>query len=101
MEFKTENFGGASFIVPDKPTVFQLADYDSRRYELKGFPAAILLWQMAQALITEWECKSLPIMDSNLREITENANDITSIIEWAGTTVSAYRRSLDEISKNS
>ena len=99
MEFKTENFGGACFTVPDKPTVFQLADYDSRRYELKSYPSAILLWEMAKALIVEWECETFPDANSNLREITENANDITSIIEWAGTTVSAYRRSLDEISK--
>ena len=101
MEFKTDDFGGARFTVPDKPTVFQLADYDSRRYELKGYPTVILLWEMAKALIDEWESDSLPDHNSNLREISEDANNATAIVEWTGTVVSAFRRSLDAISKNS
>lgn len=101
MEFKTDDFGGARFIVPDKPTVFQLADYDSRRYELKGLPSVVVLWDMAKALIDEWDCDALPDINTNLSDITENAANVVKIIEWAGTLVAAYRRDLDAISKNS
>jgi hypothetical protein len=101
MEFKTEDFGGASFIVPDKPTVFQLADYDSRRYDLRGLPSVVILWEMAKALITEWESEAWPDLEADLQTEVDNPDHAVKLIQWAGTMVAAYRRDLDAISKNS
>ena len=44
MEFTTEKWGGASFEVPENPTVFQIVKFDSKQYELKHLPALLLLW---------------------------------------------------------
>jgi hypothetical protein len=101
MEFATEDFGGARLVVPDEPTVFQLVSYDSKRYERNGLPQLLLLWEMAKILIIEWECEALPDKDTSLLEITENADNVASVIEWASLIVSAWRRSLDNIPKNS
>jgi hypothetical protein len=56
---------------------------------------------MAKALITDWESEAWPDMAGDLHEDVGNPDHAVKIIEWAGTTVSAYRRSLDGISKNS
>ena len=99
MEFTTEDYGGARLVVPDKPSVLQLINHDSVRYE-KGEKGAVLsLWEMAKVLITEWESEALPDIDADLSEITDPR--AARVIEWAGVMVSSYRRSLDTVSKNS
>ena len=99
MEFKTDDYGGARLVVPDEPTVLQILLHDSVRYDANDKGAILNLWEMAKILITEWECESLPDMNANLNEVTDAR--AARMIEWAGVTVSAYRRSLDAISKNS
>lgn len=99
MEFTTKDFGGARLVVPDEPSVLQLINHDSVRYEANEKGAILNLWEMAKVLITEWESESLPDMNADLGEITDPR--AARIIEWAGVTVSAYRRSLDAVSKNS
>ena len=99
MEFTTKDYGGARLVVPDEPSVLQLINHDSVRYE-KGEKGAVLnLWEMAKVLITEWESKALPDIDADLSEITDPR--AARVIEWAGVMVSSYRRSLDTVSKNS
>ncbi len=99
MEFVTEDYGGARLVVPDEPSVLQLINHDSIRYEFGEKGAILGLWEMAKVLIIEWESEALPDMNANLNEITDPR--AARVIEWAGVTVSAYRRSLDAISKNS
>lgn len=99
MEFKTDDYGGARLVVPDEPTVLQILLHDSVRYDANDKGAILNLWEMAKVFITEWECESLPDMNANLNEVTDAR--AARVIEWAGVTVSAYRRSLDAISKNS
>ena len=99
MEFTTKDYGGARLVVPDEPSVLQLINHDSVRYE-KGEKGAVLsLWEMAKVLITEWESEALPDIDADLSEITDPR--AARVIEWAGVMVSSYRRSLDTVSKNS
>ena len=99
MEFKTDDFGGARLVVPDEPSVLQLINHDSVRYEADEKGAILNLWEMAKILITEWESESLPDMNADLSEITDPR--AARVIEWAGVMVSSYRRSLDTVSKNS
>ena len=99
MEFTTDDFGGARLVVPDEPSVLQLINHDSVRYEASAEGAILNLWEMAKVLIEEWESEALPDMKADLNEITDPR--AARVIEWAGVTVSAYRRSLDAISKNS
>lgn len=86
-------------MVPDKPTVLQILLHDSVRYDARDKGAILNLWEMAKTLITEWECEALPDMDADLSEVTDAR--AARVIEWAGLTVSAFRRSLDAIEKNS
>jgi hypothetical protein len=99
VEFTTEDFGGARLVVPDEPTVLQLILHDSVRYEFEAKGAILNLWDMAKVLITEWESEALPEMDADLSKLTDPR--AARVIEWAGVTVSAYRRSLDIVPKNS
>ena len=99
MEFNIEDFGGIRFTVPDEPNVFQLVDYDSRRYEMPGMPSAVILWEMAKALIEEWECEALPDKDADLKEVTDSR--AAYVVERVGVDVADYRRGLDKIPKNS
>ena len=99
MEFTTKDYGGARLVVPDEPSVLQLINHDSVRYE-KGEKGAVLnLWEMAKILITEWESKALPDMNADLSKLTDPR--AARVVEWAGVMVSSYRRSLDIVSKNS
>ena len=103
MEFKTEDYGGARLVVPDEPTIYQLVNFDSQRYVADGLPSILILWEMAKTLITEWDCDVLPDKDittSDMQKMTDKAHDASKIIEWAGTIVSAYRRSLESVPKN-
>ena len=99
MEFVTEDFGGARLVVPDEPSVLQIINHDSVRYEDSERGAILNLWEMAKVLITEWESEALPDMSADLSELTDPR--AARVIEWAGLTVSVYRRGLDAISKNS
>ena len=99
MEFTTKDYGGARLVVPDEPSVLQLINHDSVRYEVDEKGAILSLWKMAKVLITEWESEALPDMNADLSEITDPR--AARIIEWAGVMVSSYRRSLDIVSKNS
>lgn len=103
MEFTTDKYGGARLVVPDDPTIYQLIDFDSQRFNANGLPPLLILWEMAKTLITEWECEVLPDKDISLvemQQMTENAHDAVKIMEWAGTIVSAYRRGLENVPKN-
>ena len=100
MEFKTEEYGGARFVVPDEPTVLNILLHDSLRFALAQEENYILkLWEMAKALITEWEAEALPDMNADLAEVTDPR--AARLIEWAGIQVSEFRRNLDHIPKNS
>jgi hypothetical protein len=99
MEFTTKDYGGARLVVPDEPTVLQLINHDSERYEANEKGAVLKLWEMAKILITEWESEALPDMNTDLSELTDPR--AARVIEWAGVMVSSYRRSLDTVSKNS
>ena len=99
MEFTTEDYGGARLVVPDEPNVLQLINHDSIRYEASSKGLILNLWEMAKVLITEWESEALPDMDADLSELTDPR--AARVIEWAGVTVSAFRRSLDDVPKNS
>jgi hypothetical protein len=99
VEFATKDYGGARLVVPDEPNVLQLINSDSGRYVAKETGAILILWEMAKPLIIEWECDALPDMNIDLSEATDPR--AAKVIEWAGTVVSAYRRSLDSVPKNS
>ncbi len=99
MEFKTDDFGGARLVVPDEPSVLQIINFDSIRYDSNDSGAILVLWEMAKSLIEEWESEALPDINADLNEITDPR--AARIIEWAGVMVSSYRRSLDTVSKNS
>lgn len=102
MEFTTDKFGGARLVVPDDPTIYQLLEFDSKRYTTEDLPTILILWEMSKTLIVEWECEALPDKDisfADMRKITENAHEVSKIIEWASTVVSAYRRSLENVPK--
>ena len=86
-------------VVPDEPSVLQLINHDSVRYDSEDRGAILSLWEMAKVLIEEWESEALPDTQANLGELTDPR--AARVIEWAGVTVSAYRRSLDAVSKNS
>lgn len=103
MEFTTDRFGGARLVVPDDPSIYHLLEFDSKRYSFDGLPAFLLLWESAKTLIVEWECEALPDKDislADMQSVTEKAHEASKIIEWAGTIVSAYRRSLENVPKN-
>ena len=100
MEFVTEEYGGARFVVPDEPSVLDLLHHDSLRFALAQEENYILkLWEMAKVLISEWEAEALPDKDIDLKKVTDAR--AARLIEWAGIQVSEYRRSLDHIPKNS
>ena len=98
MEFTTDSWGGASFEVPESPTVYQIVKFDSKRYEKSDLPTLLLLWEMAKTLITEWESEALPEMDADLGEVTDPR--AARVIEWASNLVANHRASLDLIPKN-
>jgi hypothetical protein len=99
VEFTTESFGGARLVVPDEPSVLQLLKHDSARFENSYKGDLLILWDMAKELITEWESEALPDMNADLANMTDPR--AARVIEWASVTVSAFRRSLDTIPKNS
>lgn len=98
MKFENENWGGVKFNTPEKPSVFQIVAYDSARFGANGAPPILVLWEMAKALIEDWECEALPDPQADLKAVTDAR--AARVIEWAGIQVSAWRRSLDEIPKN-
>lgn len=100
-EFTNEQYG-LRFTLPDRPTVLELATYDSRRIELAGQPAFVVLWECAKTLIREWSCPDFPDCKVDLAKIDdpERAPKIARILESVGTTASTWRRSLDEVPKN-
>jgi hypothetical protein len=97
-EFKNE-LHGARLVVPDRPSVYQVLTYDSARVENIVQPAFLILWEMAKVIISEWECALWPDLKGDLRKADDL--QVVKIIEWAGTAVSAWRRGLDEVPKNS
>ena len=99
-EFTNERLG-ARFSLPDAPTVIQIVTYDSRRIELLNQPAFLVLWDCARTVIEKWECEAFPDFNADLSDVEGDADLIAGVIEWAGTEVSAWRRSLRAVSKNS
>lgn len=98
-EFKTDKWGGVRLVVADKPSVFQIVAFDSKRLELDGQPSMIILWEMAKQLIQEWECEAMPDHTVDLASLDDPR--AARVIEWAAPIISAYRRSLDAVPKNS
>ena len=98
MKFDTEDWGGASFSLPDQPSVFQIVAYDSARFSVNGLPPILVLWEMAKTIIEDWECAALPDPQADLKTVTDAR--AARVIEWAGVKVSNWRRALDEIPKN-
>jgi hypothetical protein len=98
-EFKTDQWGGVRLVVPDKPTVYQIVAFDSKRLEVDGLPPMIILWEMAKLLIQEWESEVMPDFKADLEKLDDPRQ--ARIIEWAGLAISAYRRGLDAVPKNS
>lgn len=97
-EFENQLYG-ARFTLPDHPTVLQVLAYDSARLDNAGAPAFLLLWEMAKPLISGWECQLWPDLNADLRKASDL--QIVRLVEWAGVTVSAWRRGLDSVPKNS
>ena len=100
---KFDNAGyKVSFSVPDEPTVLQLLSYDSIRVKLPDdTPPFVALWECAKPIITDWQCEEFPSKDADIAKLAgKGAARIVRMIEWAGVTVSAWRRALDTIEKN-
>lgn len=98
MKFETENWGGASFSVPDQPSVFEIVEYDSARFGVGELPSMLVLWNMAKTILTDWQSEALPDPRADLKEVTDAR--AARVIEWAGVQVSTWRRGLDELPKN-
>ena len=47
---------GLTYSLPDKPSVLDVLAYDSRRIELHGSPALLILWECAKEMIRDWKC---------------------------------------------
>ena len=98
-DYAVKSWGGCKFTLPDKPSVFQVLEFDSKRLELEGLPALVTLWEMAKVVISGWECEAMPDFRADLTQV-EDAR-AARIIQWAAVAVSAWRRELDKVPKNS
>lgn len=89
---------GASFDLPDDPTVKEVLAYDSKRLELSNEPPLVVLWECIRPVIQNWQCESLPDYQKSLDEI--HGRKAAAIIEWAAFRGSEWRLMLDETPKN-
>lgn len=87
-----------SFELPDRPSVFQVVAYDSAKIEHDGQPLFIILWECARTVVTEWECESIPALDTPLDTLT--GMEAAQVVEWVGTQAVLWRNALNEVSKN-
>jgi hypothetical protein len=69
------------------------------RFSMNGAPQLLTLWEMAKPLIRDWQAEAMPTIDIDVTKETDLR--MVRLVEWAGVTVSAWRRGLDEIPKNS
>lgn len=88
-----------SLEVPDNPTVIQIVRYDSALMSARDDPAFLALWNAAKTVITKWECAVMPDITVNLNTLT--GLDTALVVEGVGVSVSAWRRALDTVPKNS
>ena len=95
--FENADFG-LKFTTPDRLNVRQALAYDSKRLEMGGQPAFVVLWECARLLIDSWECERMPDRDVDLETLEDPA--LARLIEFVGVAVSAWRRSLDAVPKN-
>jgi hypothetical protein len=97
-EFKNEKLG-ASFTLPDKPTVRQQLAYFSEAGLARGQELFERYWRGALTVIQEWKCDLLPDAHADLDTVTDMR--IVEVILWAGTQVKLYMEALDNVPKNS
>lgn len=96
MKFQNEELG-ASFVLPDAPTLRQFMQYDSM-VEVLGNGRYLYerLWAGLQAVATDWECATCPL-EVNLDSANVEALDV---IKWAGLAAWSYMQAKKEIPKN-
>jgi hypothetical protein len=86
------------FVVPDRPTARQQLAYYSATAGANGNEYLLRLWQGAKAIMTEWECESLP-KDADIDEITDPS--AVDVMLWAALKVKMHIQGLEDIPKNS
>src|SRR5512139_409490 len=87
-----------SFELPDNPTVFQVLAYDSAKIENDGKPLFVTLWECARAIVSEWDCESIPALDTPLDTLTGVM--AARVVEYTGTQAVLWRNALDEVHPN-
>lgn len=85
-------------VVPDDPDVLTVLRYDSKLIELRGQPLFIVQWEAAKAIISDWQCETIPDYKTPLEAL--HGKRAAQIVEGVGISVSHWRATLDEIAKN-
>ena len=90
---------GLSFDLPDEPNALEIIKYDSKRLEMYGEPALVILWECIKPLILNWDCEHLPDYKVNLEKV--KSLKAAQAVEFAAMRGVDWRASLDEVPKNS
>lgn len=96
MKFEDKELG-ASFSLPDKPTLKQYLQYDSM-VEVLGNGRYLYerLWAGLQVLAQGWQCETCPL-DIDLDSAGVEA---LPVIKWAGLACWSYMQAQKELPKN-
>src|SRR3990167_1745953 len=97
MELKNEALE-VRLVVPDRPTVRDVLNYDSQRDSRFGAEIYERLWEAAKSIIKEFDCPHVALDIDLESAATSKALDV---IRWVSLAVFSYRSRLDELEKNS
>lgn len=90
---------GVSFTVPERPTVYQMLLYDGALGATGGADVFVRLWRGALAVLTEWECNSIP-EPHNFDLSASTDMQAVEVIQFVGLAVGAHMRAARSLPKN-
>jgi hypothetical protein len=90
---------GASFTLPDRPSVRQQLAYFSEAGIARGQELFERYWRGALTIIQDWKCAALP--DPNIDLDALDDPKATEVILWAGIAAKNHMDALDNVPKNS
>lgn len=99
MKYENEKLG-CSFELPDKLTVRQQLAFWQRYADVgEDESTSVRNWEAGKPLIGEWQCEALPDITISLDEMTGTHQ--ARVVTWAGSQVTRFVLSLDELAPNS
>ena len=98
MEYKNDRLG-VSFTLPDRPTVREQMRYFSTVRFTANPDRLECQWAAATALIREWKCARLPVLEAIDLDALTDPTDL-NILVWASTQTVILMNDLEDVPKN-